>query len=284
MNGMSSRQIRVAAAQYSPVLGDTRANLDTSLGWIDRAAEGGASLVVLPECCLSGYIFADTDAAAQHATSIDGPAIAAWRARAARHGLTLVAGIIEAADDGLYDSAVVIPPDGEVTTYRKLHLWNSERSLYRPGNRAVIADTPVGRIGLMICYDLWFPELSRTLVLGGAQMIACPANWAGNPRMKAPLDAHGQAMGFHVARSTACVNEVPVIVADRVGQEADLTFLGNSCIVAGTGDIAAGPAPAGTTDLLVADIALGPTRGAGQSHLESRRTDVYAVQILEDGS
>ncbi|MEP0155593.1 MAG: nitrilase-related carbon-nitrogen hydrolase [Pseudophaeobacter sp.] len=279
---MSSKTIRVAAAQYAPALGDTQANLAASLDWIDRAAAARAELLVLPECCLSGYVFADTEAAAQHATSIDGPAIAAWRARAARHGLTLVAGLIEAADDGLYDSAVVIAPDGEVSTYRKLHLWNSERSLYRPGNRAVVVDTPAGRIGLMICYDLWFPELSRALALAGVQLIACPANWAGNPRMKAPLDPYGQAMGFHVARTTACMNEIPVIVADRVGQEADLTFLGNSCIIAGTGDVAAGPAPVGTTDLLVADIPLGPSRSTGQSHMASRRSDIYAIQILED--
>ncbi|MEQ8895641.1 MAG: nitrilase-related carbon-nitrogen hydrolase [Roseovarius sp.] len=281
---MAGKAIRVAAAQYSPVLGDNQANLDTSLGWIDRAAAEGTSLLVLPECCLSGYVFADTEAAAPHATSIDGPAISAWRERAARHGLTLAAGIIEVADGNLYDSAVVITPDGNVTTYRKLHLWSIERDLYRPGNRAVIADTPVGRVGIMICYDLWFPELSRTLVLDGAQMIVCPANWAGNPQMKAPLDAHGQAMGFHIARSTACVNEVPMIVADRVGQEAELTFLGNSCIIAGTGDIVAGPAPADKTELLIADIPLCPAGGAVQSHLESRRPDVYAARTPEDAA
>ncbi len=284
MIGMVSKEIRAAVAQYSPVLGDTQANLDTSLKWIDRAAAEKASLLVLPECCLSGYVFTDTEAAAPYATPLDGPAVAAWRARAVRHGLTLVAGIIELADDGLYDSAIVITPDGNATTYRKLHLWSIERDLYRPGNRAVIADTPAGRIGIMICYDLWFPELSRALTLDGAQVIACPANWAGNPRMKSPLDAHGQAMGFHVARSTACVNEVPVIVADRVGHEGDLTFLGNSCIISGTGDVAAGPAPADTTDLLIADIAIGRTLGAAQSHMESRRTDIYAVQTREDAS
>ncbi|MEQ8293767.1 MAG: nitrilase-related carbon-nitrogen hydrolase [Roseovarius sp.] len=281
---MAGKEIRAAAAQYSPVLGDTRANLETSLEWIGRAAAEGASLLVLPEFCLSGYVFADPEAAAPHATPIHGPAITAWCERSARHDLTLVAGILEAADGALYDSAVVITPAGAVTTYRKLHLWSIERDLYRPGNRPVIADTPVGRIGLMICYDLWFPELSRALVLNGAQMIACPANWAGNPRMKAPLDTNGQAMGFHIARSTACVNEVPMIVADRVGQEADLTFLGNSCIISGAGDIAAGPAPADTTDLLIADFVAGRALGAGQSHMASRRCDVYAVRTLEDPS
>ncbi|WP_422031568.1 nitrilase-related carbon-nitrogen hydrolase [Roseovarius sp.] len=281
---MTGREIRAAVAQYAPVPGDAQANFDASLDWIDRAAAGGADLLVLPECCLSGYVFADSTAAADHATTADGPAMTAWRGRAARHGLTLVAGIIEADAGTLYDSAVAITPDGTVTTYRKLHLWGIERRLYSPGHRAVIADTPAGRIGLVICYDLWFPELGRALVLGGAEMIACPANWAGNPRMTAPLDAHGQAMGFHLARTTACVNEVPVLAADRIGQEADLTFLGNSCIIAGTGDIAAGPAPADATDLLIADIAVGPVTGRSQGHLASRRPEIYGDPKTEDAA
>lgn len=279
---MPERRVTVAAAQYAPVHGQVAANLSTSLSWMRQAAGQGAKLLVLPECCLTGYLFEDRIALAELAESVDGPSVTVWRAEAERLGLTLVAGFVERAGGNLYDSALVVAPGGSLSVYRKIHLWGIERQLYIAGDKAVVADTPVGRVGLSICYDLWFPELSRRLALEGAELIASPANWAGNPRMSNSLDQHGEAMGFHLARTTACVNELPVIVADRTGSEGALTFLGNSSIVSASGEAAAGPAPAAGDMLVITEVSLGHAAEGRQSHISSRRPEIYAIGPRKD--
>lgn len=279
---MATRDIIVGAAQYAPVLGDVSGNLTKSLAYMNEAAARGVRLLVLPECCLSGYYLDDRLHALALSDRLDGPNIAVWKEQAAKLDLTLVAGIIERADDEIFDSAIVVTPLGQVTSYRKVHLWGIERDLYQPGHQAVVVESPLARIGIAICYDLWFPEFSRRLVLDGAEIIVSPANWAGNPRMRDPLDNHGQAMGFHMARTTACVNEVPLIAADRIGQEEPLTFLGNSCIIDGSGQILAGPVSHVEERLITATVRVGPSDAVTQSHMASRRPNVYASQAQEE--
>jgi predicted amidohydrolase len=277
---MSARSVKIAAAQYAPLHGQPDANLATAIDLVAKASLAGVALLVLPECCLTGYRFTDAAALAPLAEERTGERISRLAEAVSRSGMTVVAGLAERDGTKLYDSAVVLQPDAAPVYYRKMHLWGAEREIFAAGDMPVVVPTLVGRIGLSVCYDLWFPELSRALVLGGAEIIASPANWAGNPRMRNVLDEHGQAMGFHLARTSACVNEVVVVAADRIGEEETTRYLGNSCIVSATGEVVAGPVPSDQTAMIIADAQLGGGDGL-QSHFKSRRPDVYARYLGE---
>lgn len=280
---MSVADPRIAVAQYAPRLAAREANVATSLARIADAAAAGADVLVLPECCTTGYAFEDRSLLLALAEAVPGPTTERWCAEATRTGLHIVAGIAERTGETLFNTAVVISPEGMAAHYRKIHLWGIERALYRAGDEPVVVPTRWGRLGVLICYDLWFPELVRAVVLAGADLLAVPANWAGNPRMRRPFDAHGLPMGYHMAVTAACANERPVAVADRIGAEGALRFLGNSCIVGATGEALAGPLGDDEEGLLVADVPMAD-RGAvvAQSHLLSRRPDVYARYLARE--
>ena len=155
--------IVVACIQMQPAFGNVAANVGHSLELIDQAASHGANLVVLPELANTGYMFASREEAFSLAEQIPGgPSVAAWAERAARHGMHIVAGITERSGPDLYNSAVVIGPEGYIGTFRKVHLWNEENLFFEPGDLGFpVFHTPIGRIGVAICYDGWFPETFR---------------------------------------------------------------------------------------------------------------------------
>ena len=166
-----------------PAFGNVAANVAHSLELIDRAASRGANLVVLPELANTGYMFASREEAFSLAEPIPGgPSVAAWAERAARHGMHIVAGITERSGPDLYNSAVVIGPDGYIGTFRKVHLWNEENLFFEPGDLGFpVFHTPIGRIGVAICYDGWFPETFRLCALQGADIVCVPTNWVPIP-------------------------------------------------------------------------------------------------------
>jgi len=269
----------VAVAQYAPVFGDATANAALSLGWIERAADAGAGLVVLPECSLTGLAFADRAALRAHAEPLEGPGVTAWRKAAARRGIHIVAGFAESDGAGLFNTAVLVAPDGEVSAYRKTHLFGSECGLFDLGDRLVCVDTRWGRVGLAICYDLWFPEVARALALAGASLIAAPSNWFTPPRQADEAGAH-MPMAFHLATAAACSNELTIACADRIGVENGVSFLGGSFVLGPNGRPLAGPAGGDEEALLLASWPdPNPTRSKVQSHLATRRTDLYARPV-----
>lgn len=267
--------VTVAAAQFAPRFAELEANRERTLELIDSAAAKGAKLVVLPECSTSGYAFSDRSEMADLAEPVPGRTVEVWHERAARHDIVIVGGLIEKAGEDFYNSSVIVTRDGLAGTYRKVHLWGRERELYKAGSQAVVAETPIGRIGTIICYDLWFPELSRSLAMMGADILVSPANWAGNARLANPYDEHGLPIGHHMAVAAAAFNERPVVVADRVGVENGLRFLGGSCIVRHSGQVVAGPGAHDDEQMLVADVDVGPREEGVQSNRQSRRPDVY---------
>ena len=269
--------LTVAAIQFAPRLGQLEANRARTLELIDSAAEKGARLVVLPECSTSGYAFSDRSEIAGLAEPVPGRTVEIWHERAARHDIVIAGGLIEKSGDDFHNSSVVVTRDGLGGIYRKVHLWGRERDLYREGTEAVVVDTPIGRIGTVICYDLWFPELSRSLAMMGADILVSPANWAGNARLSNPYDRHGLPIGHHMAVAVAAFNERPVVVADRVGTENGLRFLGASCIVRHSGEVVAGSASHDDEQILVADVDIGSRKDAVQSNRQSRRPDVYRI-------
>ncbi len=271
-------EIRIACIQMEPRVGRKKANVAKSLEMIAVAAKKGASLVVLPELANSGYVFETREEAFDLAEEIPaGSTTQAWCASAAEHGLYIVAGIAERDGSQLYNSAVVIGPQGYIGTFRKVHLWNAESLFFEPGNLGFpVFHTPIGRIGAMICYDGWFPEGHRLLALQGADLICIPTNWVPIPGQ----DNKREAMANILCMAAAHSNSVFIAAADRVGRERGQPFIGQSVIVSYTGWPLAGPASAKDEEIIYADANLSDARRSRNWNeynqvLRDRRSDVY---------
>ena len=277
----ANRTIRIAVAQYEPRIGDLGHNRAAAATWVEAAAGEGAQLVVLPELASSGYVFAGEEEAADLAEDADtGESVAALVEVCRRCAVHVVAGLAEAGDGCRHDSAVVLGPGGRLATYRKLHLFYDEKSWFRPGSELLVVDLPFARVGVAICYDLWFPEVARALALRGAEVIAVPTNWVSSFRGRLH-DDHGYCQGDIMAMAAAAANGTAVACADRVGVERGVTFLGASIIVGPDGWPAAGPASPDREELLIADLDLDQVerarRRTPRNHLlNDRRPDLYA--------
>ena len=272
--------MRVAVAQIEPHVGAKEPNVERTIAALDAAAAAGAELVVLPELCNSGYVFETIDEAKALSEEVPGGATAAaWLERCREHRLVLVAGIAERDGESLYNSAVVLGPDGYLGTYRKLHLWDQENRFFTPGDRGIpVFATPVGRVATVICYDLWFPECLRAAALAGADIICIPTNWVPIPGQQ----ADEPAMATVLSQAAAHVNSIPIAAADRVGTERGQPFIGQSVIVSHTGWPLAGPASAGSEELLVADVDVAAAHEARRWNefndpLADRRPEVYRL-------
>ena len=232
--------ITVACIQMEPKVGEKKANVAHSLDEIAEAAGKGARLIVLPELCNSGYVFASRHEAFTLAEPVpNGPTSEAWLEAARRHGAVIVAGICERAGDALYNSAAIVGPDGFIGTYRKVHLWGAENLFFEPGDLGVpVWKTEFGRMAVAICYDGWFPETYRLAALQGADILCVPTNWVPMPDQP----ANTLVMANILAMGGAHSNSMYVAAADRVGVERDQPFLGCSLIVSHTGFPLAGPA------------------------------------------
>lgn len=261
-----------------PVFGDREANLATTLDRIDAAAALGAGLIVLPELCVSGYMFASRAEAFGLAELVpDGESVTAWAAACRRLGVHVVAGIAERAGDALYNSAVLVGPEGWIGTFRKLHLWNEENLYFEPGDLGVpVFRIPIGRVAMAICYDGWFPETYRLAALQGADIVCVPTNWVPIPGQR-PGEA---AMATTITMASAHVNSMFIAAADRVGEERGQPFIGQSLIVDQAGWPVAGPASQTDEEIVFAEVALADARrkrnwNAFNQPLRDRRVDVY---------
>jgi predicted amidohydrolase len=212
----------VAVAQIEPQLAEKERNLDACLARMVEAATAGAQLLVLPECAIPGYMFDSADEALPFAEEIPGPTTDTLERECRRLGLHVVCGLLERDGDALRNTAVLVGPDGLIGTYRKTHLpFLGVDRFVTPGDALPVFETPLGRIGIEICYDLRFPEVTRTLALKGADIVAHPTNF--------PMAAKIQTELITVAR--AAENRIYLLTANRVGKERWGEFCGWSQIV-----------------------------------------------------
>ncbi|MFM9925070.1 nitrilase family protein [Variovorax sp. H27-G14] len=268
----------VAAVQMAPRVGHTADNVARSVALIEQAATQGASIVVLPELANSGYVFASRAEAFALAEPVpDGPSTQAWAEVARRCNVHVVAGIAEREGDRLYNAAVVLGPRGWLGTYRKLHLWGDEHLFFEPGNKGLpVFHTELGRLGVLICYDGWFPETYRLLAMQGADIVCMPTNWVPMPHQ--PTDR--PAMATTLAMASAHSNGLNIVCADRTGTERGQPFVGQSLIVGARGWPLAGPASIDSEEILCARIDLRASRQARHLNvfndvLRDRRDDIY---------
>jgi predicted amidohydrolase len=238
--------MRVAVAQLEPQLGEKERNLESCLARLEEAAAAGAELLVLPECAIPGYMFESADEAMPFAEEIPGPSTEALAEACRRLEIYAVCGLLERDGDQLRNSAVFVGPEGLVGSYRKTHLpFLGVDRFTVPGDELPVYDTPLGRIGVEICYDLRFPEVTRTLALKGADLVAHPTNF--------PMAAKIQTELITVAR--AAENRIYLLTANRVGKERWGEFCGWSQIVDPYGRRLAEAGEMEET-LLVADVEL----------------------------
>jgi predicted amidohydrolase len=236
--------MRVAVAQLEPKLGAKEQNLEMCLARMEEAVGRGAQLLVLPECAIPGYMFGSAEEALPFAEEVPGPSTEALERECRRLDLYVVCGLLERDGDALRNAAVFVGPEGLIGRYWKSHLpFLGVDRFTVPGDELPVYDTPLGRIGVEICYDLRFPEVTRTLALRGADIVAHPTNF--------PMAARIQTELITVAR--AAENRIYLLTANRVGKEGWGEFCGWSQIVDPYG---VRLAEAGETEevLLVAEI------------------------------
>lgn len=270
--------IKVSCIQFEPIFGAVAENVARSSVLIRAAAAEGSALVVLPELANTGYVFDTVDEALQLGEPVpDGPSAQAWSALAEELGIHIVAGITERAGDTLYNSALVTGPQGYIGTYRKAHLWDRENLVFAKGDLGFpVFETALGRIGVAICYDGWFPETFRVLALAGAEIVCVPTNWVPMPDQP----AGEAAMANVLHRAAAHSNGIFIACADRVGVERGQPFEGQSLIVGPRGWALAGPASRDRPETLSALVDLDEAARAKDlnsfnSVLRDRRSDVY---------
>jgi N-carbamoylputrescine amidase len=228
--------VLIACAQYAIYDGDPEANLERSVAAILDAAKDGADLVVLPELANSGCDFSSRKHAlglAEELRYASSPTLRAWRELAEESGVFVVGGLLEREDDSLYNSAITIGPNF-FRRYRKTHFWDKEKLLYEPGDRLPVFETPLGNIGVLICYDAWFPETARTLALRGADLLCILANAPDDWVLEEQRQGNLTMLNVH-AISHANANRFFVACANRVGD----AYLGRSCVVDPTGGVLA---------------------------------------------
>ena len=272
---------RVTCCQLRLHIGDTDGNRVTATAAIEQAARDGAQIVVLPELASSGYVFADRSELASLAEPRDGPSITAWANLASAFGLTIVAGFPEAAGDKVYNSAAVVDPAGLRGVYRKAHLWDTENAVFdRADDLPLLVDTEHGRIGVMICYDVEFPEWVRSVALEGADLLCAPVNWPLLPRPEGERPTE-----LVRALAGAGMNRMPIAVCDRAGIERGVDWIGGSVITDADGYPLA-IAEFGKAGHITADVDLAESRiKKFNEHNDvhgDRRTDLYRRTSLLD--
>lgn len=237
--------VRVAIAQVAPEHSATAQNLEMIERSIAAAQAQAADIVVLPECAVTGYVYESLDEALRVADCIPGAVSERVANATARHGVYAVVGMLERVGSRAHNVALLAGPSGIEGVYRKTHtLCLGVDRFTTPGDTPfVVHHLPIGRVGILICYDLRFPEPARLLALGGAQMILLPTNWPATSAIQPDV----------FTRARAAENRVFVLAADRVGEERGVSFLGRSQVIAPDGAVLA-EASRHEEEMLVLDI------------------------------
>lgn len=223
------REVTIATVQMKPQLGEMENNLVAMSDWIKQVAtEQRVDLIVFPELITTGYecgvSFTD------FAQRVPGPSVNLIGQRASEYGVHIAFGLVtkEKVESILHNTLVLVGPDGDlIGQYHKIHLRGEERMAFRPGFRYLVLETELGVVGLMLGWDLAFPEAARSLALEGAEVLVVSANWE-----KPHVDEWRTYL-----RARAYENTVFVVAANRVGDEPSYSFFGDSAIIGPRGQV-----------------------------------------------
>lgn len=266
--------VRVECAQLSPVVGDLAGNQRLVLDAVQAARGRRVDVLVLPELATSGYVFESVGEARASSIARDDAFFERLASALEGSATVVVVGFAELALGTSFSSVALVDAAGVRAVYRKTHLWNTEKLYFTAGDEAApVVDTAHGRIGLLVCYDLEFPEMPRSLALAGADLVAVPTNW--------PLGTHPE--GEHpteivLAMAAARANGIFLLVCDRDGVERGQEWERGTAIIDQFGWIvsSAGDSAAASADIfpmLARDKAI----SAHNDLLGDRRPELYTI-------
>jgi N-carbamoylputrescine amidase len=265
------------AAAAAPFDRDLEADFARIGALVAAARARGVRLLALPEACLGGYL-ADLGggADAPPALRADGPEIA--RLAALAGDVVVCAGFCEDAGGTRYNSVVCVNGDGVLGLHRKVHQPLREDASYAAGDAFRAFDTPVGRLGMMICYDKAFPESARALALDGAQIVVCSSAWPGsrtNPSADLAEDRWTRRFDLY-DQVRALENQVVWLSANQAGTFGSLRFVASAKVVDPGGEMLACTGVTAGLAVAALDVerALEGAR-RGMAHLRDRRPDAY---------
>ncbi|MHB0774956.1 carbon-nitrogen hydrolase family protein [Halomonas sp. WWR20] len=217
--------MQIALAQLASREGDIANNLSRVVDCV-RDSDPATALMIFPETQLTG--FAEPGHVVDRALTLDGPELATLINLSREHDTALALGLLERAGEAIYNTTVLITPEqGLALRYRKTHLWPDERDLVSPGDSVSCVAWRGYRIGLLICYDLEFPEPARALAAMGTDLLVVTN---GNMDPYGPVHARA-------AQARAQENQCFLAMANRAGEGAGLTFAGESALVAPDGEL-----------------------------------------------
>ena len=285
-----SRPLKVAVVQHSNTA-DYAANLAHSIAGIRRATAQGAQLVMLQELH-TGLYFCQTEDTELFdlAETIPGASTDTLGKLAAELGIVIVCSLFEKRAAGLYhNTAVVLDTDGSIAgKYRKMHIPDDpgyyEKFYFTPGDLGFTPiKTSLATLGVLVCWDQWYPEAARLMALAGAELLLYPTAIGWNPQDTAEEQARQRDAWITIQRSHAVANNIPVLSANRVGFEGDPSgqtagsqFWGSSMIVGWQGELLAQADTTSTTELVV-ELDLERTEQVRRwwPYLRDRRIDAY---------
>jgi len=286
---MSSTRLAAVAENFGRDLETTYATMGAIL---DRARADGTGLVAFPEACLGGYLSSlgsaqDVGTATSRrgrtgppALALDGPELR--RVQEMAGDVVVVVGMCEDGGHDLYNTAVALTGDGVLGVHRKVHQPLGENLTYAAGSVFEAFDTPVGRIGLQICYDKAFPEAARAAALDGARIVVSISAWPGSrtaasadlarDRWRQRFDLYDQARALE--------NQVVWVAANQAGEFGSLRFVGNAKVVGPGGDVLASTGTA--AGVAVADLDVDHELALARRamfNLRDRRPDAYGAVV-----
>ncbi|GMV39454.1 MAG: beta-ureidopropionase [Myxococcales bacterium] len=265
-------------------------NLSRSEAGVREAARRGARLVVLQELHATPYFCQTEDLACfDLAESIPGESTKRFGALARELGVVIVTSLFERRAAGLYhNTAVVLDADGSIAgRYRKMHIPDDpgfyEKFYFTPGDLGFEPiDTQVGRLGVLVCWDQWYPEAARLMALRGAEVLIYPTAVGWDPRDTAEEQQRQRDAWVTVQRAHAVANGLPVVVANRTGFEADpsgqtggIQFWGSSFVAGTLGEVLGGVEQAEEVLVVPVDLARTETDRRIWPFLRDRRIDAY---------
>jgi len=241
--------MRIACVQSNVEFGDPSANAAKAIARLRELKSEGVDLAVFPEAYLTGYCVDSSEAACSIAIPSDADPLDRLRAACDEVDMLAILGFAESDGPVVHNTAALFQPGCEPCFYRKTHLPDLGLDKFVAAGQALpVFDTRLGRIGILICFDLRPPEAARVLALNGAELIVLPTNWPEGAEVSAA----------HISIARAAENRVFIATCNRVGVENGFRFIGTSKIIDVTGRVLA--AAGASEETIVADIDLSDAR------------------------
>lgn len=273
--------VRISCIQMDVIQNNIAANLEIAHSLIKQACDNGATLLVLPEQFNVGIMLKTRKEAYHAAEPIPGETSNFLINIAQQRNVYIVASLIEREHYDLYNTAILVGPDGLLGKYRKLHPCGDEAYWLEGGNLGIpVFNTPIGRIAMLICLDAYYPETFRICALQSADIVCIPSNWS-DVGVSRNLPTPYRTMAPTACMAGALCNYLFVAATNRVGKENGVTFPGQSVIANQWGAPIASAEDA--EQIIYADVDLCDSRRRyfhpTNSRLANRRIDVYSSSL-----